>query len=216
MNGGILQAFLLLNVFLIGIASVIAFRHAYAHFWPHKHDAEHRAPQPVMKIPPAVREEMLAQAQTKYQKILDDAAGQLQLDLSKTTVVLNKELSTLGAEIINDEMKRYRDSLNQLQMHTEEAIATTKHELSKHNDDLQKTMAEQQQAALARMNEEVAAEKERILSQIDTKLADAAASFLLETMGHDVDLGAQTAYLTSMIEKHKDEFKNEVHHESAK
>ncbi|MEO5499741.1 MAG: hypothetical protein ABIR46_04540 [Candidatus Saccharimonadales bacterium] len=216
MNGGILQAFLLLNVFLIGVASVIAFRHAYAHFWPHKHDAEHKVQQPVMKIPPAVREQMLAEAQTRYRKILDDAAGQLQLDLSKTTVVLNKELSTLGAEIINDEMKRYRESLNQLQMHTEDAIASTRDELSKHNQDLQKTMAEQQHAALARMNEEVAAEKSRLLSQIDTKLADAAASFLIETMGHDVDLGAQTPYLTKMIEQHKDDFKNEVGHEPTK
>lgn len=216
MNGGILQAFLLLNVFLIGAAVTIAIRHAYAHFWPHKHDAEHRAQQPVMKIPPAVREQMLAQAQTKYQKILDDAAGQLQLDLSKTTVILNKELSTLGAEIINDEMKRYRDSLNQLQLHTEEAIASTRDELSKHNQDLKTTMAEQQQAALARMNEEVASEKVRLLAQIDTKLADAAASFLIETMGNDVDLGAQTPYLTKMIEQHKDDFKNEVGHETAK
>ncbi len=216
MNGGILQAFLLLNVFLIGVASVIAFRHAYAHFWPHKHDAEHKPAQPVMKIPPAVREQMLLQAQTKYQKILDDAAGQLQLDLGKTTVALNKDLSTLGADIINDEMKRYRESLNQLQGHTEAAIANTRAELVKHNEDLKSTMAEQQHVAMARMNEEVTAEKARLLAQIDTKLADAAASFLLETMGHDVDLGAQTPYLTSMIEKHKDEFKNEVGHEPTK
>lgn len=216
MNGGILQAFLLLNVFLIGIAVTIAFRHAYAHFWPEKHDAEHKPQQPVMKLPPAVREQLLAQAQTKYQKILDDAAGQLQLDLGKTTVILNKEMSTLGADIINDEMKRYRESLNQLQMHTEDAIANTRNELSQHNQDLQKTMAEQQQAALARMNEEVAAEKARLLAQIDTKLADAAASFLIETMGHDIDLGAQTPYLTKMIEEHKDDFKNEVGHESTK
>ena len=216
MNGGILQAFLLLNVFLIGVASVIAFRHAYAHFRPQKHDAEHRPHQPVVRLPPAVREQMLADAQLRFQKILDDAAGQLQLDLSKTTVVLNKELSTLGVEIINDEMQRYRESLNQLQMHTEEAIENTRSEFLKHNEDLQKTMAEQQQTALARMNEEITAEKARILAQIDTKLADAAASFLIETMGHDVDLGAQTPYLTKMIEEHKEEFKNEVGHEPTK
>jgi hypothetical protein len=36
-------------------------------------------------------------------------------------------------------------------------------------------------------------------------LADAVASFLIETMQHNVDLGAQSTYLTTMLEEHKTE-----------
>lgn len=209
MNGGVLQVFLLLNAFLIGGASVIAFRHARAHIWPHKHDAE-KKPEPPIKLPPAVREQLLAEASSHYKKILDDAAGQLQIDLSKTTASLNKDLAVLGNQIISDEMKRYRASLDDLQKHTETAIAATEAELDTHKDDLKVVMADQQKELIAKMNEAVEAEKQLMLQQIDTKLADAAASFLIETLQHDVDLGAQVPYMTKMIEEHKDDFKKEV------
>mgnify|MGYP003296595883 CR=1 FL=1 len=76
-------------------------------------------------------------------------------------------------------------------------------------------MAEQQDSLIAKMKEDVAAEKARLIAQIDTKLADATVSFLLETLQHNVDLGAQTAYLTGVLEEHKDEFKKEVSDEAA-
>ena len=58
------------------------------------------------------------------------------------------------------------------------------------------------------------AEKQRLLQQIDTKLADAVASFLMETLQHNVDLGAQSAYLTAMLEEHKTDFAKELSDES--
>ncbi len=83
-----------------------------------------------------------------------------------------------------------------------------------------KIEAEQLQAK-TRFDEEIAAErqrqlkeilddKQRLTQQIDTRLGDAVASFLLETLGHNVDLGAQTAYLTSLLEEHKADFQREV------
>lgn len=216
MSNGFLQSVLVINAFLIGAATVIAIRHALAHFRPHAHDADkNHAPQQAVKLPPAVKEELLQKAQANFQKILDNAASQLQLDLSKTTAQLNKQLETLGGEIVSDEMKRYRASLEELQKNTEVSIASTKDSLNQHQEDLKTAMAEHQKELLARMNEEIAAEKEQLLTQIDSKLADAAASFLIETMQHDVDLGAQVPYLTKMIEEHKDDFKKEVGDESS-
>jgi len=40
------------------------------------------------------------------------------------------------------------------------------------------------------------------------------ASFLTETLQHNVDLGAQSAYLTAMLEEHKADFAKEVADES--
>jgi len=217
MNATFLQLFLLLNVFVVGALTAVAIRHALAHFRPHSHDAE-KAHQPVQgtRLPPAVKEQLLAEAQKNFQKILDNAASELQLDLSKTTSELNKQLATLGNQIVGDEMKRYRQNLDELQKHTEVAINSTQNELAQHQEDLQVKLVERQTELEAKLDEDIAAEKQRLIAQIDTKLADAAASFLLETLQHNVDLGAQTAYLTTMIEEHKDDFKKEVADDTAK
>ena len=215
MSSGVLQFILILNAFLIGAAAAVAVRHAYAHFRPHTHDNEKKhAPENTVKLPPAVKEQLLARAQTNYEKILETSAAQLQLDLSKTASSLNKKLDTLGQEIVADEMKRYKASLEELQKNTEVSISGTQDALNQHQEDLKTAMAEHQKQMLTKMNEEIAGEKDRLLSQIDSKLADAAASFLIETMQHDVDLGAQVPYLTKMIEEHKDDFKKEVADES--
>ena len=55
-----------------------------------------------------------------------------------------------------------------------------------------------------------AAEKQQLIAQIDTKLADAVTSFLVETLGHNVDLGAQSDYLISVLDEHKAEFTKRV------
>jgi hypothetical protein len=41
-------------------------------------------------------------------------------------------------------------------------------------------------------------------------LGDAVASFLIDTLQHEVDLGAQTNYLIKTLDEHKDELKKEV------
>lgn len=216
MNSGLLQLILVINAMLIGAAAAVAIRHAYAHFRPHTHDADksHHPPEGV-KLSPAVKEQLLQKAQANFEKILDGTASQLQLDLSKTAASLNKQLDTLGQEIVSDEMKRYKASLEELQKNTEVSVRDTQDSLNQHQEDLKAAMAEHQKEMLAKMNEEITAEKQRLLAQIDSKLADAAASFLIETMQHDVDLGAQVPYITKMIEEHKDDFKKEVGGESS-
>ena len=71
-----------------------------------------------------------------------------------------------------------------------------------------------QQEMKAKLSAEVVAEKERLIAQIDTKLGDAVTSFLIETLQYDVDLGAQTVYLTQMLETHKEEFKKGISNEN--
>lgn len=212
MQSTFLQLFLLLNAFVVGGVVAIGARHAYAHFRPHTHDAEkaHHPVQPGTRLPPAVKEQLLAEAQKNFHSILDNAASELQLDLSKTTASLNRQLSTLGEQIVGDEMKRYRASLDELQRHTETAINSTQDELKQHQAALEMKLAERQVELEAKLERDMADEKTRLISQIDTKLADATTSFLLETLGHNVDLGTQTAYLTDLLEAHREDFKKEI------
>lgn len=228
MSDTFLQLFLLLNVFLIGVLTAISVRHAYAHFRPQHHEPE--KPQPrhqVVHLPPATRERLLHESETKFQAVLDRSAAELQHDLQSTTTQLNKQLTSLGSAIANEEMRRYRASLDQLREQTETAIGGAQAEISDHQKELKDRLAKKQaelEAKLAerqaelesKMNEELEIEKQRLLSQIDTKLADAVASFLMESLQHEVDLGAQNKYLLAMLEEHKEDFKREISNGSAK
>lgn len=200
MEFSFLQVFILLNVFLMGILATIAWRHAYAHFRPHDDGDKHQAQHPKgVRLPPEVKERMLQESQKQFQDTLDKAAAELERDLKDTSEQLNKEFEKLKSDITNSEAERYKTMLEELRKHAETAISESKTE-----------MAEHQTAIKAKMDEEVAAEKQRLIEQIDTKLADAMASFLTESMGHNVDLGAQSPYLVKLLEEHKDDFKRRV------
>lgn len=197
-----LQIALLITFFLIGAISVTAARHAYAHFKPNKHEEE--KPQPV-QLPSEVKELMIKSSQAKFHSVLDHSAAELEYDLKTTVSKLNNRLDKISTEIVNNEMKRYRMDLEQLRKQTEDHIDDAQAEINKHQKDLSAKVDEKRAELEAKLAEDIAAEKQIITQRIDAKLADAVASFLLETLGHNVDLGSQSAYLTAMLEENKDE-----------
>jgi len=202
MSDTFLQLFLLANVFFMGVLTTIAIRHAYAHFRPHSHDAEksHHLPAAVKSpLPPEIKEKLLQESQAKFQTALDRSAEELLHDLKATSVEMNKQLEKLGSEVAERETKHYEAILEELRKQTEAALNNTQTEMSGHHEELK-----------TKLSEKVAAEQQRLIQQIDTKLADAVASFLEETLQHNVDLGSQSSYLTAMLEEHKDDFKREV------
>jgi antitoxin component of RelBE/YafQ-DinJ toxin-antitoxin module len=75
---------------------------------------------------------------------------------------------------------------------------------------IREEVAKYEETIKARIDQELTAERQKLVTQIDTKLADAVASFLNETLQHNVDLGGQTEYLLSMLEEHKADFIREV------
>lgn len=199
-----LQIFLYVNVFVIGALTAVAIRHAYAHFRPHPD--EKKALDQTPKLPAAVKEQLLQTAQTNYQKVLDRSANELQDDLQKTAAKLDEQLNKLGTQIVGAEMQRYQASLETLRKQTEAAIGSGNTDIAAHQADLKTKLTKRQEELEKKLEEDITAEKQHLLEQIDTKLADAVASFLVETLQHNVDLGSQSAYLTSMLEEHKEDF----------
>lgn len=195
-----LQIFLLINVFIIGMLAAIAWRHAYAHFRPHKHEPEQPRPAPnQVHLSAEARAHLQQQAEINFKTALDHTAADFKRDLATTAERLNKLLERMSTEIVGDELERYRHELAVLRKHAEADLGVIRGEVAKHQEELK-----------AQLAKEIAAEKEQLIQQIDTKLADAVAAFLLETLGHDVDLGAQIKYLTAMLEEHKEDFKKEL------
>jgi len=245
-----LQIFLLADALIIGALISTAFRHALAHFKPQKHDAE-KVKQPV-QLSTEIKDKLINAAQANFQKVINGAADDLQHDLKITAASLDKQLAKIGNQIIEDELKSYKNNLELLRKQAAATIVNAESEAAEHNAEIKSKMSDHQtamesefkehqielakrqanldaklserqtaleaefnerQAGLtkrqaeleAKLDEEMAGEKQKLVSQMETKLADAVAAFLTETLQHNIDLGAQGDYLTALLEEHKDE-----------
>lgn len=199
----LLQILLLLNVFLIGIGVAVGARYAWAHFHPHPDVKHARDAEKAVRLSAQTREQLVKEAEATYKNVLDTTTKQLVGDLSHTAERLNKDLAALGDKIINDELERFKIKLEEV--HAVTAAASTKGV-----EDITAFQNEQKEKMLA----EIEQEKLQLLSQIDTKLADSVVAFLVETLQHDVDLGAQTSYLTKVLDDHKNDFSGSVKNEA--
>jgi hypothetical protein len=195
--------FLIINAFIVGGLLTLAIQHAYAHFRPHKEEKKAVTVDHSAHLPPAVREQLLASAQKKYQTMLDQSALDLQKDLGSTAHVLTTQLHKIGGKIVNDELDQYKNALRDMHVQADDAINGGRKDIEAYQAEMK-----------AKLSDEMVAEKARLIAQIDTKLSDAVVSFLIETLQHDVDLGAQSAYLTKTLEQHKEEFKKGVSDEN--
>lgn len=205
-----LQIFLYVNVFLIGVLTAIGFRSAYAHFRPTKATPK-PAPQTLdVALPPATKEQLLKDANDKFHDVVDHSADEFQHSLRATATQLNSQLEHLGGEIVSNEMNRYRLSLDELREQAKAAFVSAEGDITAHQAELEKALDERRKELEAKMAEEVATEKAKLIKQMDAQLSDAVVSFIIETLGHNVDLGAQTAYLTSVLEENKEQLKKEV------
>ena len=254
-----LQIFLIFDALIIGAVLAKAIRHGLAHFKPEKHDAEKPRTQAV-QLPPAVREHLIKVAQTNFENVLSRAAIELQGSLKTTAAKLDKELENLGEEIISDELKSYKSSLEQLRKQAANDIVNAQSETAEHHAELKAKLADRQVALEAefsehqielakrqatleakvnerqialegefnerqakltkqqddletKLNQEIASEKQVLIQQMESKLSDAIATFLNETLRHNVDLGAQGDYLTAMLEEHKAELVKDISNE---
>lgn len=113
-------------------------------------------------------------------------------------------------ETIKGEAQRYQASLDALRNQAETTIGSAQTNIAKHQTELETKLVELKAELEPKLVKEIAAEKQYLIQQIDTKLADAVASFLVETLQHNVDLGTQSAYLTAMLDEHKAELVKEI------
>jgi hypothetical protein len=189
----LLHIFIYVDVLILGALLAIAGQHAYAHFRPHKHDQEKP------HIPESVKERMLRKSEMEYQTVLEHSVKRLQHDLESSSEQINGLIKRFAGEIVGDEMEKYRQELAKLHKQAEADMSGIKAAVGGHQAEIE-----------AKMAEELEAEKQFLIKQIDTKLGDAVASFLMETLQHNVDLGSQREYLITTLDAHKEELKQGV------
>ncbi|HVU59375.1 MAG TPA: hypothetical protein VHC98_00865 [Candidatus Saccharimonadales bacterium] len=188
-----LQAFLIFDVFLAGALVTLAIQHAHAHFHARR-EVSSQAPAVTEPLPDDIRRQVVQASEAQFKATLEHFGVQLQRDLATTAASINKLLGHMGATVVGDELERYRVDLEKLHQQAAANVTAIHTGLAAHETELK-----------AKMAAELEAEKQRLIKQLDTKLAEAVSAFLVETLQHEADLGAQSAYLMAMLEQHKDE-----------
>jgi hypothetical protein len=208
MSGGtVLQIFLYLQVFAIGALAAAGVYYARAHFrqknHPHK-VASSPTEMPIrpsgpMELPTESKAQLLHMSEEQFKSALNQTTAKLQEDLGVTAGHINNLVMRLASEIVSGELERYREDLSKLHEQANANMGGVSAEVAKHEEEVK-----------AKITQELEAEKQHLLKQIDTKLADAVGSFLSEALTHNIDLGTQSAYLVQLLEEHKADFANEV------
>lgn len=213
----LIQIILIINVFIIGFLTPYIVRYAKAHFWSDKDKlAPHLSTvtEPSVHLSAAAKEKLLQDTQVKFQASLEQAVSKLSHDLGSTTEQIDNLVKHLASEIVGNELERYREQLTNLRKQAEEDMSQVKTVIDGHQAELKANLDQEIAAEREKLAQQMTAEKQHLTEQINTKLADAVASFLLEALGHNVDLGSQSTYLTELLEAHKTEFVKEVADES--
>lgn len=206
------------NVFIMGILITVAIRHAYAHFknQDKEQDAEkqtHRAPQvknQAFHLPSKLRDKLILSSEAHFQTVINRSATTLERDLKATTSKLTKQMDKIGSDIILSEMKRYQSDLEAMRKTAEAIIEGAQRDIVSHQDELKIELAKKQTELEAALKQDIADEKQVLINHLNDSLSDAVVAFLSEAMKHEIDLGAQSQYLTKVLEDHKAELIKEI------
>ena len=129
----------------------------------------------------------------------ESAVGTATLEVGDQQVEIEAKLA--------ERQSQFEAKLIQLQAELEQALTIKQTKL---NDALD----ERRQQLIDKLDIEFIAERDRLHAQIDTKLGDAVATFLTESLQHNIDLGSQTEYLSSLLEQHKADLRTAASGES--
>lgn len=246
MGADILQLLLLGNVFVLGIVVTIAIRH----FTEHR-DARHHTPSIISED---MHTELSEATKQQFMAVLESSGAALTNEMNTTAKRLNRLLEQFGTDILEDEMRLFRQNLEIIRKKIESETASSHNQIADHQTEIetelqrrrdeiarrfndhqarleaslleaqssmQQTLVERQQrftqslaqretALDANLDAQLQKERQLLVDQIDTRLGDAVASFLTNSLGSNIDLGAQTPYLMQLLDSHKDEIKREV------
>ena len=138
------------------------------------------------------REELRNRGRLHFEKVIGENAMFLQQDLRETTAQLNDYMRAELTRTLQDEFKKYEQSIadaKQIALGSIEKTITT--------IDQQREFMEQQLASQAQAN------KKRILDQFEKDMAGIVNHYVIQAIGNQIDLSDQLEYILSELEANK-------------
>ncbi len=138
------------------------------------------------------REELKNRGRLHFEKIIGENAAFLQQDLRQTTSQLNDYLRTEISRTLQDEFKKYEQSIadaKQLALGSIEKTVTT--------------IEQQRQVLETQMQTQFQAQKDQVMGQFEKDMASIVNHYILRAIGSQIDLSDQLDYILNELEANK-------------
>jgi hypothetical protein len=153
--------------------------------------------------PLRVSEPTAAELDTKlkaaYEAKITEATGTFGTDLAATSTKLSEQVSRLTTTVIEEELEAYQKTLEQVRQVATEAM-----------DQIHQAVEHQRVELRQGMESELATEKKLLADKFDAKIGDVVSSYISESLGSGVDLGAQMQFILTSLEAHKAEIRKDL------
>ncbi|MBW4061712.1 hypothetical protein HJC99_04045 [Candidatus Saccharibacteria bacterium] len=156
-------------------------------------------PKPVVVSEPTALE-LENKLKAAYEAKIGEATQAFATDLTSTSAKLSELVSRLTTDVIEKELDAYHKTLDGVRATANEAMEKIRAAVDEQRVELRKGM-----------EADVAAEQNRLIERFDTKMGDVVSSYIAESLGGGVDLGAQMQYVISSLEAHKEEIKKDLY-----
>lgn len=138
------------------------------------------------------REELRNRGRLHFEKIIGENAMFLQQDLRLTTSQLNEYMKTEIKKVLEDEFKKYEESIKGAKDIALESIQKTQNAIEQQRQILEKQLVD-----------EVSDEKNRLMDKFETNMTDIVNHYVLSAIGNQIDLSDQLDYITGYLNENK-------------
>lgn len=152
-----------------------------------------------IKVAEPTAAELEAKLKAAYEAQIAASAQVFSEDLKATSARLGEQVSRLTTTVIEEELTAYQQTLEEVRKSAAEAMNKIR------------AAVEQQRIELRQgLEADLAAERQRQVERFNAKLGDVVSSYIAESLGGGVDLGAQMQYILASLEAHKDEISKDL------
>ena len=155
-------------------------------------------PQPIRVSQPTA-ENLEAKLNTAYETKITEATQIFGNDLQATSGRLSEQVSRLTTQVIEEELEAYQKTLEEVRHVATEAM-----------EQIREAVEHQRVELRQGMEAELAQEKQHLADKFDAKFGDVVSSYISESLGSGVDLGAQMQFILTSLESHKKEIRKDL------
>ena len=138
------------------------------------------------------REELRNRGRLHFEKIIGENAMFLQQDLRQTTTQLNDYMRSQLTRTLQDEFKKYEQSITDAKQIALDSIEKTI-----------TTIEQQRQFLEQQMHTQAETQKTQIISGFETQMAGIINHYVLRAIGNQIDLSDQLDYILAELEANK-------------
>lgn len=147
------------------------------------------------------REELRNRGRLHFEKIIGENSMFLQQDLRLTTSQLNEYMKTEITNKLQEEFKKYEESISDAKELAMESITKT-----------QEAIEDQRQIMSQQLAQEIAAEKARLIKRFEDNMADIVNHYVLAAVGNQIDLNDQLEYILNELNENKKDIIEDINH----